>query len=127
VANIEPAKGRSVPVLIWDIAPADEVALDLYEGFPHLFDKQQVRLRLDGKLVNCMMYVMRGDRPIGKPSAFYYSAVLEGYKAAGFDVDILRTAVSESADRLNGKHNRFWLKSKCDTNRRTDESRRFCS
>jgi len=100
VANIEPAKGRSVPVLIWDIAPADEVALDLYEGFPHLFDKQQVRLRLDGKLVNCMMYVMRGDRPIGKPSAFYYSAVLEGYKAAGFDVDILRTAVSESAEPI---------------------------
>ena len=98
VANIEPAKGRSVPVLVWEITPADEASLDLYEGFPHLYEKQQLRLRLDGKFIDCMAYVMRGDRPRGKPSAFYYSAVLEGYKAAGFDVDILRSAVSESEE-----------------------------
>lgn len=96
VANIEPAKGYSVPVLVWEITPADEAALDLYEGFPHLFEKQQFRIRLDVKFISCMTYVMRGDRPLGKPSAFYYSALLEGYKAAGFDVDILRSAVSES-------------------------------
>lgn len=93
VANIELAKGYSVPVLVWDITPADEASLDLYEGFPHLYEKQQFRLRLDGKVVNCMAYVMRGDRPLQKPSAFYYSAVLEGYKAAGFDMGILKSAV----------------------------------
>ncbi len=95
VANIESAKGCSVPVLIWEITQADESALDLYEGYPHLFEKQQLRIRLDGKLVNCMAYVMRGDRPLGKPSAFYYSAVLDGYKEAGFDTEILRTAVQK--------------------------------
>lgn len=100
VANIEPAKGHSVPVLVWEITPMDEAALELHEGFPHLYEKQQFRIRLDGMLVNCMAYVIRGDRPFGKPSAFYYSAVLEGYKAAGFDVDILRTAVSESAEPI---------------------------
>ena len=98
VTNIEPAKGCGVPVLVWDITPADEAALDLYEGFPHLYEKQQFRLRLDGKVVDCMAYVMRGDRPIGKPSAFYYSAVLEGYKAAGFDTEILRNAVQNASE-----------------------------
>lgn len=98
VANIEPAKGCSVPILIWEITPADEMSLNLYEGFPHLFEKQQLRMRLEGKLVNCMAYVMRGDRPLGKPSAFYYSAVLEGYKAAGFDTEILRNAVQNESD-----------------------------
>jgi len=98
VANIEPAKGCSVPVLVWERTPADEVALDLFVGFPHQFDKQQFRLRLDGTLINCMAYVMRGDRPIGKPSAFYYSAVLEGYKAAGFDTEILRNAVQNASE-----------------------------
>ncbi len=98
VANIEPEKGHTVPVLIWNITPADEAALDLYEGFPHLYEKQQFRIRLDGTLVNCMAYVMRGDRPLGKPSAFYYSAVLEGYKAAGFDTEILRTAVQNASE-----------------------------
>ena len=98
VANIEPAKGNSVPILVWEITPTDEAALDLYEGFPHLFEKRQIRLRLDGKFIDCMAYVMRGDRPLGKPSAFYYSAVLEGYKAAGFDTEILRNAIQNESE-----------------------------
>ena len=101
VANIEPAKGCSVSVLVWNITPADEAALDLYEGFPHLYEKQQVKIRLDGMLVNCMVYVMRGDRPIGKPSAFYYSTVLEGYKAAGFDTEILKSAVQNESEEAS--------------------------
>ena len=32
VATIEPFKGESVPVLAWEITPADEAALDRYEG-----------------------------------------------------------------------------------------------
>ena len=98
VANIVPMKDSSVPVLVWDITPADEAALDQYLGFPLPYDKQQFRIRHDGKLVNCIVYVMRDDRPLGRPSAFYYSAMLEGYKAAGFDVDILRSAVGESVE-----------------------------
>lgn len=101
VANIEPAKGCSVPVLVWDITSTDEAALDLYVGFPHLYEKHQFRLRLDGKVVDCMAYVMRGDRPIGKPSAFYYSAVLEGYKVAGFDTTILRNAVQNASEEIS--------------------------
>ena len=101
VANIEPAKGYNVPVLVWDITSTDEAALVLYEGFPHLYEKHQFRLRLDGKAVDCMAYVMRADRPLGKPSAFYYSAVLEGYKAAGFDTEILRTAVQNENEEVS--------------------------
>ena len=101
VANIEPAKSRSVTVLVWDITPADEAALDLYEGFPHLYEKQQFRIRLDGTLITCMAYVMRCDRPIGKPSAFYYSTVLEGYKAAGFDTEILKSAVQNESEEAS--------------------------
>ena len=101
VANIEPAKGYNVPVLVWDITSTDEAALDLYEGFPHLYEKHQFRLRHDGKVVDCMAYVMRADRPLGKPSAFYYSAVLEGYKAAGFDTEILRTAVQNENEEVS--------------------------
>ena len=96
LANVEPMKGRSVPVLVWEIAPADEEALDQCEGFPYLYDKQSVRIRLDGKLVSAMTYIMIGDRPLGKPSAFYYSAILKGYQDAGFDTDILKVAVQGS-------------------------------
>ncbi len=96
LANVEPMKGRSVPLLVWEITSADESALDQYEGFPYLYEKQNVRIRLDGKLVNAMVYTMIGDRPLGKPSAFYYSTILEGYQDAGFDTSILKAAVQAS-------------------------------
>ena len=103
VANIEPAKGHSVPMLVWDITSTDEAALDLYEGFPHLYEKHQVKIRLDGMLVSCMAYVMRGDRPLGKPSAFYYSTLLEGYREAGFDPNILKAAVQNEDPNASGE------------------------
>ena len=96
LANVEPMKGHNVPVLVWEITPADEKALDQHEGFPYLYEKQSVRIRLDGKLVSAMGYTMIGDRPLGKPSAFYYSAILEGYQDAGFDTCILKAAVQAS-------------------------------
>ena len=36
-----------------------------------------------------MMYVMNEGRLLGQPSCYYYT-ILEGYKDAGFDLDILR-------------------------------------
>lgn len=95
VATVEPMTGGSVPVLVWEITPADEAALDRYEGFPFLYRKEEVRVRLDGKAVTGMIYIMNEGRPIGTPSCYYYSVILEGYKSAGFDTNILRAAVRE--------------------------------
>lgn len=33
VASIEPAEGHAVPVVLWEITPEDEQALDRYEGY----------------------------------------------------------------------------------------------
>jgi gamma-glutamylcyclotransferase (GGCT)/AIG2-like uncharacterized protein YtfP len=95
VATVEPMTGGNVPVLVWEITPADEAALDRYEGFPFLYRKEEVEVRLDEKPVTGMIYIMNEGRPVGTPSCYYYSVILEGYKTAGFDTDILRTAVRE--------------------------------
>lgn len=42
VANVAPCEGGSVPVGIWMIEPADETALDRYEGYPRLYKKQDI-------------------------------------------------------------------------------------
>ena len=98
VATVEPCKGCSVPVLLWELTPADEAALDRYEGFPYFYRKESVKVKLEGKTVSAMVYIMNDGHPLGTPSCYYYSVILEGYKAAGFDVDVLRTAVSDSAN-----------------------------
>lgn len=98
VATIEPFKGGSVPVLVWEITPADEAALDRYEVWPFLYRKENVKVKLNGKSVTAMVYIMNDGRPLGQPSCYYYSTILEGYKSAGFDVDILRKATTDSVD-----------------------------
>ena len=97
VATVEPFNGGSVPVLVWEITPADEAALDRYEGWPFLYRKETVKVKLDGKNVKGMVYIMNEGRPMGLPNCYYYSTILEGYKDAGFDVNVLRKATTDSA------------------------------
>lgn len=98
VATVEPKKGCRVPVLVWEITPADEAALDRYEGWPFLYRKETVKVKINGKTVKAMVYIMNEGRPQGQPNCYYYSVILEGYKEAGFDMDILRRAATESVE-----------------------------
>lgn len=93
VATVEPCEGSSVPVLLWKITPKDEVALDLYEGFPRFYDKEIMELPLDGQSVSAMVYVMTPGHRLGYPSEYYYNTIREGYKTAGFDTAVLEQAV----------------------------------
>jgi gamma-glutamylcyclotransferase (GGCT)/AIG2-like uncharacterized protein YtfP len=106
VATVEPYEGGSVPVLVWAITPADEAALDRYEGFPYLYRKETVTVELNGADTEAMVYIMNengngGDydyRPLNQPNAGYYTTILDGYKAAGFDINILRQATEDSVE-----------------------------
>jgi len=93
VATVEPCEGASVPVLLWKITPKDEAALDIYEGYPSLYDKETMELTLDGKTVSAMVYVMTPGHRLGYPSDFYYNTIREGYKTSGFDTAVLEQAV----------------------------------
>ncbi|ABZ85465.1 conserved hypothetical protein [Heliomicrobium modesticaldum Ice1] len=104
VATVEPFLGGSVPVLVWEITPADEAALDRYEGWPFFYRKETVNVRLGGKTVKAMAYIMNEGRPLGQPSCYYYATILEGYKDAGFDVDILCRATGDSVETDENGH-----------------------
>jgi hypothetical protein len=60
-----------------------------------LYRKEIRRIKLDGKRTNAMIYIMNNVRRYSPPSADYYNCILEGYKIAGLDTDILE----EAADR----------------------------
>lgn len=103
VATVEPMKGSSVPVLLWEITPADEAALDRYEGFPFLYRKETVRVQLGRRTVDAMVYIMNGNRPLNAPGSRYYNVILEGYRSAGFDPAILEKAVKDSKRMISEK------------------------
>ena len=95
LATIGKAKGGCVPALLWEISPQDEAALDRWIGVPELYRKTAIKVRRDGALVETLICILISGKPQNKPSAFYYSTLLEGYRAAGFDADILKAAVQE--------------------------------
>ena len=103
VATVEPFPNGSVPVLVWEIGPADEAALDRYEGWPFLYRKEIMSIELNGKKTDAMVYIMNEGgggnyRPLGSPGAYYYNIIREGYRDAGFSTDVLRKATSDSVE-----------------------------
>lgn len=88
-ATIEPYKNGRVPVVIWDIKPSDEEALDVYEEYPLLYRKEVIKAELEGEELEAMVYIMNGDRALGKPSQRYYETIRQGYIDNGIDVKIL--------------------------------------
>lgn len=97
VATIERCAGYTVPVLIWRLQPQDERALDRYEGWPHLYRKEILKVTLNGKRQNAMAYIMNEDaHPYSPPEKLYMQTILGGYGDFGFDPGILYRAAGES-------------------------------
>lgn len=101
VATVERAPGGRVPVLVWRLQPEDEKSLDVYEGWPHLYRKETLRVTVDKRRVYAMVYIMNEElHPYGIPSRNYFNTILEGYKSAGFEKIILWQAVSDSMEEV---------------------------
>ena len=105
--TIEECEGGTVPVVIWDVTPADEAALDRYEGFPSFYYKKEIRLQYKGirtgkrRTVTAFAYIMHEDRPVGVPSQYYMATCMEGYETFRFDRKVLAAAY-EKCERMCG-------------------------
>lgn len=99
VATVEKKPHSFVPLVVWEIYPKDELALDIYEGAPRFYRKETVKARQGNKWLEGMIYIMNPGRPLGEPSKGYYNTILDGYKSAGFDTSILEKAVEVSVNR----------------------------
>ena len=103
VATIEPLPGNQVHGLLWRLTPACEQSLDSYEGYPHLYEKQNLLVRAaDGKEIVVMVYVMTGERwryPI-IPSNAYYEGILQGYRQNGLPESALEAALKNAHDEV---------------------------
>ena len=100
VATIKPKEGQQVHGLLWRITPGCERSLDLYEGYPHLYRKENLSVTMDGGERDIMAYVMTGEREYGVPARSYYETIARGYADAGFDIGVLNEAVQESVRRM---------------------------
>lgn len=99
-ATVEPAEGRSVPVLVWKLKAEDETQLDRYEGSPSQYRKETLSVEVNGEIVDAMIYIMNERFPYRQPGESYYQVILDGYKELGFDPRILDAYLSENLEDM---------------------------
>lgn len=102
--TIEPKKGESVPVAVWEVSEHDEFRLDRYEGYPSFYYKKDMEISYtwiaSGKLrkKKAFVYIMHEDRPLGRPSDYYLKVCARGYRFFDFDINRLMQAVYDSQE-----------------------------
>lgn len=102
--SIDPKEGAEVPVGIWKITDADEQSLDIYEGFPHLYRKETVKVRLcpfcgsGARNVDALVYIMNPGHPLTPPSSQYFKTCDAGYYDFFLDYEFLDDALSRADD-----------------------------
>ena len=100
--TIEPKKGATVPVAVWEVKPGDETNLDVYEGAPRFYYKKDMQIKCrylkSGKTrtITAFVYIMHEDRQMGVPSAYYVNTCLDGYDSFGFDNEYIYKAIDKS-------------------------------
>ena len=98
-ATIVPKDGSSVPVGLWNIKARDERCLDMYEGYPSYYFKENLEVKMGDKTVQGMAYIMDQRMDFGNPTKGYYDVVRKGYEDCGLDTDVLDKAVDMSMDQ----------------------------
>lgn len=102
VANIEPCKGKEVPIVLWEITDECERALDVYEGFPNLYVKKEVKVIVDGKPVKIMVYIMAKEYTdmVAVPTEYYFNVIVTGYSDNDLDLKPLQIAYEECLEEI---------------------------
>lgn len=101
---IAPNPKKNTPVLVWEISERDEENLDLYEGYPNYYRKEDLNIELlregaEPEMVTAMVYIMENDFGHRAPSRYYYKVLHDGYKAFRFPMHILEGALKECMDK----------------------------
>ena len=109
VLTILPKEGGRVNGLLWRINAWDELTLDRYEGYPHLYTKELLPVQTDSGPQTVVAYVMTApySEKVQPPAATYLQTVLDGCRMAGFDPKAVLQAAArarQAEQRVPRKH-----------------------
>lgn len=106
-ATIDPKKGGSVPVAIWEIQPYDEFRLHQYEGYPNHYFTKNIPVKIGNHEVTGMVYIMNLRAQANLPSKHYYKTVEKGYEDCGLDTAYLEAAKERSKAEMAERKSTF--------------------
>lgn len=103
-ANIIPAKGQEVPVVIWELSEEDEIRLDVDQWIGYGgCTKECVEIEVDGETLQAQVYILPPG-PCSAPTDRYLQHMAEGYREFGLPARALNEAVNHAYESavLNG-------------------------
>lgn len=100
-ATIIKESGMYVPVLLWNIESEDEKRLDIYEGYPHYYYKQNVMVDLNGVKKKAMVYIMDQRQMPGRPSPTYIKTIRQGYIDNNLDLTVFENSLDRNTIECN--------------------------
>lgn len=98
--TIEKYEGSVVPLGVFELSYSDIPSLDTYEGYPTLYSKSYIPIKIGNKTKDALIYVMNKNFDYHLPRLEYVETCLEGYKDFGFDSTILEESLKDSIDNL---------------------------
>ena len=81
LATIFPEEGSHVDGVLWSLTGDCEKSLDLYEGYPDFYDKQEITVKdKAGKEIKAIVYIMTKDymQNFNPPGQSYLTGILKG-------------------------------------------------
>ena len=85
VADVISAPGKTVIGAIYEVNEAHLQALDLYEGFPHFYQRRLVEVEtLQGEKLPALIYVMSEKNAPYPPDKHYLHIIITGMKQWNF-------------------------------------------
>ena len=99
--TIEPCEDSIVPVELYQISSKDIASLDYYEGFPSLYHKEYIDIKVKNKNKKALIYVMNDGYGYHKPSDEYRKTCEIGYSMFNFDMNILNKAYDDTIEEMS--------------------------
>lgn len=104
-ATISEKDGASVPVAVWELQDKDERSLNIYEGYPRHYFKKDISVKMKGKEISGMAYIMNLSADFNMPSQRYLNTVVRGYHDCGFDTKVIDDALELSSEMIELREN----------------------
>ena len=101
--TIEECQGYNVPLGLYEISYFDIFSLDKYEGYPELYSKFYIPIKINKKEINALIYIMNEGFDYYLPSTDYVERCIKGYEDFGFDTTILDTALLDTIENMKKK------------------------
>jgi gamma-glutamylcyclotransferase (GGCT)/AIG2-like uncharacterized protein YtfP len=93
VADIIPCEGEAVTGAVYMVSEEDKKALDIYEGYPRLYNRVCVPVLVEGKgMTKAFLYIMNGGKK-SPPPKYYFDIIKQGYRHWGLSFSSLKTAL----------------------------------